>query len=171
MASQTAMQAAIEGKVTVSDKIRALAGAGASRSEIADFLGRSYQHVRQVLVNDERRRGASAAVKRGPAVPSGRESGREAQDRAGTSSSAPSSEPVFRITIDSDGRLAIPASVAEALELGPGRFAVGRIEDGEFVIAGATRSMRRAQEIVRALVPPGVSLADELIAERRKLND
>ncbi|HEY5007143.1 MAG TPA: hypothetical protein VII42_04010, partial [Caulobacteraceae bacterium] len=35
---------------TVSDKIRALDAAGAPRAEIARFLGKRYQHVRNVLV-------------------------------------------------------------------------------------------------------------------------
>ena len=35
---------------TTSDKIRALDAAGYSRAEIAKFLGKLYQHVRNVLV-------------------------------------------------------------------------------------------------------------------------
>lgn len=40
----------IEGLVTKSDKIRELARAGYSRTEIAAYLGVRYQHVRNVLV-------------------------------------------------------------------------------------------------------------------------
>ncbi len=37
---------------TVADKIRALAGAGVARADIARFLGKRYQHVRNVLEGD-----------------------------------------------------------------------------------------------------------------------
>ena len=43
-----------EGLTTKADKIRALHRAGYSRSQIADFLGIRYQHVRNTIVNDER---------------------------------------------------------------------------------------------------------------------
>lgn len=41
---------------TISDRIRALAAEGRSRSEIARLVDRSYQQVRQVLVADEAKR-------------------------------------------------------------------------------------------------------------------
>ncbi len=37
---------------TVAGKIRALAGAGVPRADIARFLGKRYQHVRNVLEDD-----------------------------------------------------------------------------------------------------------------------
>lgn len=43
-----------EGLTTKADKIRALHRAEYSRSQIADFLGIRYQHVRNTIVNDER---------------------------------------------------------------------------------------------------------------------
>ena len=43
-------QKVVEGLTTKSDKIRALGAAGFSRTEIAQFLGVRYQHVRNVLV-------------------------------------------------------------------------------------------------------------------------
>src|ERR1051325_8620228 len=49
------MQARTADYTTKADKIRALAKAGYKRQQIADFLGIRYQHVRNVLVDDERR--------------------------------------------------------------------------------------------------------------------
>lgn len=43
-------QEIVEGLATKADKIRALTRAGLSRSEVAAFLGISYQHVRNTLV-------------------------------------------------------------------------------------------------------------------------
>lgn len=44
---------------TVSGKIRALDKMGYTRSQIADMLGKRYQHVRNVLVEDARKAAAS----------------------------------------------------------------------------------------------------------------
>src|SRR5271170_5269077 len=41
---------------TVADKIRALSAAGVPRADIARFLGKRYQHVRNVLEDDAQRR-------------------------------------------------------------------------------------------------------------------
>ncbi len=43
------MDEVVAGRSTKSDKIRALDGAGYSRSEIANYLGIRYQHVWNVL--------------------------------------------------------------------------------------------------------------------------
>jgi hypothetical protein len=43
-----------------------------------------------------------------------------------------------------------------------------RVVDGELRIATRQERLRRAQESVRSYVPAGVSLADELSAERRE---
>ena len=42
-----------------------------------------------------------------------------------------------------------------------------RLEGNELRIYTYAEAMRRAQELVRSFVPPGVSLVDELIADRR----
>lgn len=59
----------------ISDKIRALHRAGVARSEIATFLGRRYQQVRNVIKDDERR-----AAKGSEAVISSRASGKPGKD-------------------------------------------------------------------------------------------
>ena len=43
-----------------------------------------------------------------------------------------------------------------------------RVVDGELRISTRENRLRRAQEWVRQIVPPGVSLADELSVERRE---
>jgi len=66
------------------------------------------------------------------------------------------------------GRLAIPAAVREAVGLAEGDTVDLRVVDGEVRISTMVSRLRRAQEWVRQIVPPGVSLADELSAERRE---
>lgn len=63
----------LEGQNSISDRIRALGRAGYLRTEIRDFLGTSYQHVRNVLVaagiegGKQRLTGGSSAGKKSDA--------------------------------------------------------------------------------------------------------
>jgi AbrB family looped-hinge helix DNA binding protein len=75
-----------------------------------------------------------------------------------------------RARIGSGGRLVIPAEIRRELGLEEGEPVVMRVVDGELRLWSLSEGIRRAQAIVRRYVPPGVSLADELIAERRAEN-
>jgi len=66
------------------------------------------------------------------------------------------------------GRLVIPAAIREALGIEVGTPVILRVEDNELRISTMRERLRRAQEHVRKYVPAGVSLADELSAERRE---
>lgn len=76
--------------------------------------------------------------------------------------------PRFRLVVEPDGRLTIPAAVLHALGLGAGDVAIGFLQDDEFVLIHWQTAVRRAQEIVRSYASEGVSLVDELIADRRR---
>jgi bifunctional DNA-binding transcriptional regulator/antitoxin component of YhaV-PrlF toxin-antitoxin module len=152
---------------TVSARIRALAAAGVPRAEIARFLGKRYQHVRNVLEDDAQRAGGGYVL--GKADLGGvREDGARFEDTA--------NEPewVERRGMDAywlrpraDGSVVLPREVAEALGLTSGRRVFARWKDDRLEIVSAATAMAQAREIVRRHVPPGVSLADELIVERR----
>ncbi len=70
-------------------------------------------------------------------------------------------------TLDRAGRVLIPAKVRKAMGIKPGDRLVLRLEDEELRVMSLDRAIRRAQEIVRKYVPPGVLLSEELIADRR----
>ncbi len=72
------------------------------------------------------------------------------------------------VRLGSNGRLVIPAEYRKALGVGEGDELVVRFEDGELRLSTRKTALRRAQERVRRYVPEGVSLADELIQERRE---
>src|SRR5229473_833217 len=73
-----------------------------------------------------------------------------------------------RTRLNENGRLVIPAAFRKALGINPGDEVVLRLEDDELRITTLKHRIARAQRLVRKYVKPGVSLADELIAERRE---
>jgi bifunctional DNA-binding transcriptional regulator/antitoxin component of YhaV-PrlF toxin-antitoxin module len=62
----------------------------------------------------------------------------------------------------------IPAAMRKALGMNVGGVLDLRVVDGELCISTQESRLRRAQERVRRYVPAGVSLANELSAERRE---
>ena len=79
---------------------------------------------------------------------------------------ADSSESFARLT--ENGRIVIPASYRKALGIKAGDEVILRLEDDELRITTMKRKLERARRRIRKYVKPGVSLADELIAERRE---
>ena len=73
-----------------------------------------------------------------------------------------------RLRINENGRVVIPASFRKALGINPGDEVILRLEDDELRITTMKGRIERAQRLVRKYVRPGVSLVDELIAERRE---
>jgi AbrB family looped-hinge helix DNA binding protein len=74
-----------------------------------------------------------------------------------------------RTRLNENGRLVIPASFRKALGIDPGDEVIVRLEEDELRITTLRHRIARAQRNARKYVPRGVSLADELIAERREV--
>ena len=74
----------------------------------------------------------------------------------------------LRTKLGEKGRLVIPTEIREALGIQTGDTLSLRVEDHELRISTIRNRIRRAQERARTYIEPGSSLADELIAERRK---
>ncbi|MGA2457497.1 MAG: AbrB/MazE/SpoVT family DNA-binding domain-containing protein [Terriglobales bacterium] len=73
-----------------------------------------------------------------------------------------------RMRVNENGRVVIPASYRKALGIKAGDEVILRMEDDELRITTMKRRLERARRRIRQYVKPGVSLADELIAERRE---
>jgi AbrB family looped-hinge helix DNA binding protein len=74
---------------------------------------------------------------------------------------------MFSMKMSEGGRVVIPAEIRKALGLKDGDTVLWEMIDGEARLTTKLQRMRKAQELVRQYVPEGVSLVDELIAERR----
>jgi len=135
-----------KGLESKSEKMRTLAAAGYARADIARFLGTKYQFVRNVL---EREKQKSAKT-----------------DAAGTPNR--DDQKPTKVRLGPAGRVVIPAAFRDALAVKDGDTMIASLEDGEIRLATVAAVARRVQASVRQFVPEGVSLSDELIAERRR---
>jgi AbrB family looped-hinge helix DNA binding protein len=73
-----------------------------------------------------------------------------------------------RMRIGAKGRLVIPVALRQALRMADGDMLDLVVVDGELRMATMRERLRRAQERAKKYIPAGVSLADELSAERRE---
>lgn len=76
-------------------------------------------------------------------------------------------EPV-RATVESGGSVTVPETFLDALGVSEGDSVVLSLEGDEVRIHGPDAAIRRVQRLVARYVPADVSLADELIRERRR---
>jgi hypothetical protein len=143
---------------TVSDKIRALDAAGAPRAEIARFLGKRYQHVRNVLVEGPPKERYTV----------GRVEFADVREAPAPAFAMDSDTSIVRLAIGPDGTVQMPAAVLEALGLKPGGIAIAELRADRLTVLSVSESIRRVQQMVRELIPGNHSLVDELIEDRRR---
>lgn len=71
------------------------------------------------------------------------------------------------LTVNQQGRVVIPVGLRRELGIGPGSQLVASVDDGRLVLEGRARLLARIQAEVARRIPPGVSLAEDLHAERQ----
>lgn len=74
---------------------------------------------------------------------------------------------MYLMKMSEGGRVVIPAEIRKTLGINDGDTVLWELVDGEARLTTRRERMRRAQALVRQYVPEGVSLVDELAAERR----
>jgi antitoxin component of MazEF toxin-antitoxin module len=140
---------------TKSDKIRRLAAAGYARADIARYLGIRYQFVYNVLSGPQPK---AERFARGSAP--------AAAEPESLEPSVPSPNWVWT-TVGKGGAVKLPVDFLDAMNVAEGDQ-VQMALDGDIVrVLSRAAALREAQELVRRYVPEGVSLVDQLLAERR----
>jgi len=72
------------------------------------------------------------------------------------------------VRVDASGRLVIPKEMRDELGLADGGVLTLSVEDGELRATSRLAAIRRLQRKLAGRVPPGHSVVDELIADRRR---
>ena len=135
------MKQIVDGLQTNASRIRALSREGFEKSAIARFLGVRYQQVYNVLKRSKLDAPATA------------KDGRQRWDW---------------VKVGPAGRVMIPMAYIEALGLREGDDLQLELAEDELRIVPKEVAITRVQDLVRQYVPDGVSLVDQLIAERRR---
>ena len=170
MALDNDMMAAVAGPfASVADKIRALDRAGVPRADIARFLGKRYQHVRNVLTDP-----APAATRPGDAVAPGAaySVGRVEFSGVGEGASPPlvddRTTATFRLPIDQNGSVPLPPVIEQALGFHRGGVVIAELEADRLILFSSSAALKRVRAMLSDLTLGGPSMADELIADRRR---
>jgi hypothetical protein len=151
---------------TVAGKIRALAGAGVPRADIARFLGKRYQHVRNVL-EDDAQSGSGGYVLGNADLGGVRDNGRPFEREDDGAYIERRSPTAFWIEVKPDGTLPLPPEIVEVLDAKPGERVFAKISDGRVTLKSGDVAMQDAQAIVAKHSRPGRLVSDSLIADRR----
>lgn len=151
---------------TVADKIRALSAAGVPRADIARFLGKRYQHVRNVLEGDAQ---SSGGYVLGKADLSGiKERGSAFERDDDDAYIERRSAGVFWLEVKPDGTLPLAQEIVDALSALPGRRIYAQVKDDGVILRSSEAAANRARTMVRRAVQGG-SVVDEFLAGRRAM--
>lgn len=162
MLSQADIDTILAAKTSISEKIRRLDAGEVKRADIARLLGKRYQHVRNVLEGEKLRStplGHPRIIQTADQLPA---------QAPGMEEAVTEFRGVFRLVVGADGNLQLPAEVLAHEGWEPGRVVMAAYEDDKLTVMTADAALKQAQDLVRSIVGEGVSLVDELIADRRK---
>lgn len=74
----------------------------------------------------------------------------------------------FHLKVGDGRRIVLPTEVCRRLSVGIGDEIVLRVEDDHATLSSVDQTIARFQAILAECVPPGVSMVDDLIHERRE---
>jgi bifunctional DNA-binding transcriptional regulator/antitoxin component of YhaV-PrlF toxin-antitoxin module len=144
--------------MTVADEIRALAAQGLSRAEIARRLGKSYQHVRNVLEGDRLQAAAKLSTE-------------EASQWPGVAEPSATFGRTLRLNVEEGGVVRLPPEMRSVLGARDGGVLIVELGEDRATILSARAAMAKIRALVSSLnIDPKRVLSEELIAERRAEN-
>lgn len=88
--------------------------------------------------------------------------------RQSGASTPPAARRPVSIQVKEAGRIVLPAEVRAHLQIAEGDTLMLQVIDDEIRLLSRRAAVRRAQDLVRQYIPEGLSLSEELIAERRE---
>jgi bifunctional DNA-binding transcriptional regulator/antitoxin component of YhaV-PrlF toxin-antitoxin module len=145
--------------MTVADDIRALAAQGLRRAEIARRLGKSYQHVRNVLEGDKLRAAARSTQTD------------EASPGPGVAEPSATFGRTLRLNVEEGGVVRLPPEMRSVLGARDGGVLIVELGEDRATILSGRAAMAKIQAMVSSLnIDPNRVLSEELIAERRAEN-
>ena len=153
---------------TVSDRIRALDAAGVPRADIARFLGKRYQHIRNVLEADQQ--------KGGYVLGHADLSGVQGVEDGGAAFDGPMNDPRFieargggayRLEVRADGSVVLPREVRDAFNTDHEGAVMAQLEGDTFKLISGETAMRQIREMLSKYAPKG-KLASEILIENRR---
>ncbi|MBK9444481.1 MAG: AbrB/MazE/SpoVT family DNA-binding domain-containing protein [Comamonadaceae bacterium] len=77
---------------------------------------------------------------------------------------------MIQMKVSDGGRVVIPSEIRQFMAIKEGDTVLWELRDGVATLTTRLAQLRQAQAMVRKHVPDGVSLVDELIADRRAEN-
>ncbi len=153
---------------SVADKIRALDRAGVARADIARFLGKRYQHVRNVLVDPAPSTSAGDPGAPRPPYTVGRVEFSGVEEEASPPLVDDRATAMFRLPYDKNGVVQLPLLIEQALGFYRGGVIIAELQSDRLVLLSPKAATRRAQQMVRNLNLGEESLVDSFIADRRR---
>lgn len=75
---------------------------------------------------------------------------------------------IIKARVTEGGRVVIPAQMRKALGIEVGQDVNFSLEENSVKISTPRQALEHLRELVRGSVPEGVSIVDELIADRRR---
>ncbi len=77
---------------------------------------------------------------------------------------------MIQMKVSDGGRVVIPSEIRQFMSIKEGDTVLWQMVDGVATLTTRMAQLKQAQAIVRKHVPAGVSLVDEVIADRRAEN-
>jgi bifunctional DNA-binding transcriptional regulator/antitoxin component of YhaV-PrlF toxin-antitoxin module len=78
--------------------------------------------------------------------------------------------PLFRLQLDEEGRVRLPAVLRGELNFKPGDTLVAECDGHSLLLRSYDDALRETQDFFRQCIPPGASVVDALTADRRAEN-